>query len=58
MIEKGQTTLRIQSLGLELLQETLAEARAARMISWEHLAVPALKELGKGGEEIAELLER
>ena len=58
LIEQGQTMLRIQSLSLELLQETLAEARAARMGSWEHLAVPALRERGRSDEEIAELLER
>ena len=57
MIEQGQVAFRVQSLSLELLQETLVEARAARMGSWEHLAVPALREQGKTGSEIANLLE-
>ncbi len=56
MIEQGQIAFRVQSLSLELLQETLVEARAARMGSWEHLAVPALREQGKTGSEIANLL--
>jgi hypothetical protein len=57
MIEQGQIAFRVQSLSLELLQETLVEARAARMSSWEHLAVPALREQGKTGSEIADFLE-
>ena len=57
LIEQGQTDFQIESLSLELLQETLAEARAGRMGLWESLAVPALKAEGKGTQEIARLLE-
>lgn len=57
LIEQGQTDFQIESLSFELLQETLAEARAGRMGFWESLAVPALKAQGKGTREIARLLE-
>ncbi len=57
MIEQAQITFRVQSLSLELLQETLVEARAARVGSWEQLVVPALREQGKTGSDIATLLE-
>jgi hypothetical protein len=57
MIEQGQIVFRVQSLSLELLQETLVEARAARMGAWEYLAAPAFREQGKTGSEIANLLE-
>jgi hypothetical protein len=57
MIEQGQIAFRVQSLSMELLQEALVEARAARMGSWEHLMVPALRDQGKTGSEIADLLE-
>src|SRR5215471_9446756 len=55
LIEQGQTDLHIESVSLELLQETLAEARAGRVGLWESLALPALKENGKGSQEIASL---
>ena len=48
---------RIQSVCLELLQESLAEARAGRMSLWEFLATPALQEKGRSAEEIARLFE-
>lgn len=57
MIEQGDVAFRVQSLSLELLQETLVEARAGRIGAWEYLAVPALREQGKTGSEIANLLE-
>ncbi len=57
LIEQGQTAVRAESLSLELLQETLAEARAARIGLWETLAVAALKERGKDAEQIASLFE-
>jgi hypothetical protein len=57
LVEQGQMDYQIESLSLELLQETLAEARAGRMGLWESLAVPALKAEGKGAHEIARLLE-
>jgi hypothetical protein len=58
LIEQGQTDLQIESLSLELLQETLAEARAGRMGLWDSLAVPALKAQGKATQEIVRLLEQ
>src|SRR5229473_5073738 len=57
LIEQGQTALRVESLNLELLQETLAEARASRIGLWENLAVPALKERGSDVQEIASLFD-
>ena len=57
LIGQGQTNFRIGSLSLELLQETLVEARAGRMGLWESLAVPALREKGTTAEEIANLFE-
>ena len=57
LIEQGQTAVRAESLSLELLQETLAEARAGRIGLWETLAVPALKEREKDAQQIASLFE-
>ena len=57
LIEQEQTAVRAESLSLELLQETLAEARAGRIGLWETLAVPALKEAGRDGQQIASLFE-
>ncbi|HEX9273465.1 MAG TPA: hypothetical protein VGA01_14770 [Candidatus Binatia bacterium] len=57
-IEQGQTAVRAESLSLELLQETLAEARAGRIGLWETLAVPALKEAGGHAQQIASLFDR
>jgi hypothetical protein len=58
LIEQGQTEFQIESLSLELVQETLAEARAGRMGLWDSLAVSALRAQGKGTQEIARLLEQ
>ena len=49
--------MRAESLSLELLQETLAEARAGRIGLWESLAVPALKESGRNVRQIASLFD-
>lgn len=57
LIGQGQTNFRIGSLSLELLQETLVEARAGRMNLWESVAVPALREKGKSAEDIAKLFD-
>ena len=57
LIEQGQTAVRAESLSLELLQETLAEARAGRIGLWETLAVPALKQAGTDAQQIASLFE-
>jgi hypothetical protein len=58
LIEQGQTAVRAESLSLELLQETLAEARAGRIGLWETLAVPALKAAGGDAQQIASLFDR
>lgn len=57
LIGQGQTVFRIESLNLELLQETLAEARAGRVGMWEYLSVPALREKGRSIDEIGKLFE-
>jgi hypothetical protein len=57
LIEQGQTAVRAESLSLELLQETLAEARAGRIRLWETLAVPALKQTGGDAQQIASLFD-
>src|SRR5260370_21740797 len=44
LIEQGQTAVRAERLSLELLQQTLAEARASRIGLCETLAVAALNE--------------
>ncbi len=58
LIEQGQTAVRAESLSLELLQETLAEARAGRIGLWETLAVPALKQAGRDAQQIASMFEQ
>lgn len=57
IIGQGETDYRIGSISLELLQEALAEARAARLDLWEHLVAPHLKETGKSTQDIDELLK-
>lgn len=57
LIRQGETAIRIESVNLELLQETVAEARAGRIELWNTLARPALRERGKSPEEIAALFE-
>jgi hypothetical protein len=49
--------VRAQSLNLELLQETLGEARAGRIAVWETLSVPALNNHGSSSAEIIKLFE-
>jgi hypothetical protein len=56
-IGQGQRTLRIERISLELLQETLVEARAGRISFWESLAMPALRERGRGAQQIADLFD-
>ena|SRR2546426_1046984 len=55
MIGQSETAFRVESLSLELLQETLAEARAGRLGLWQVLAAPALNEKGNSASEIANL---
>ena len=57
LIAQGETHVRVQSLNLELLQETLGEARAGRIALWETLSVPGLCEQGNQGQTIASLFE-
>jgi hypothetical protein len=51
-MRQGEKSLRIEALNLELLQETLAEAHAARRLCWTSLSVPPLRERGISSEEI------
>jgi len=57
LVGQGQTAFCIDSMTLELLQETLADARATRLGLWETLVVPALKAEGKSTTAIAELFD-
>src|SRR5438094_159366 len=57
MIGQGQTSFRIQSVSLELIQEALVEARTGKASLWEFLLTPTLKEKGKSLEEIAALFD-
>lgn len=58
LIGQGRTIFRIESLNLELLQETLAEARAGEMRLWESLATPTLREKGKSIQDIARFFDK
>src|SRR2546430_7476631 len=57
IIGQGETNYRIGSITLELLQEALTEARAARLALWDHLVAPELTERGNRNQEIAELFD-
>jgi hypothetical protein len=57
MISQGQTSFRIQSVSLELIQEALVECRAGKASLWELLLTPAFKVKGKSTAEIAELFD-
>ena len=57
LIAQVGATFDMGSVKLELLQEALVEARIGRMMLWELLAVPALRERGKIAFQIAEVLE-
>lgn len=57
MIGQSETAFRIESLSLELLQETLAESRAGRLDLWQVLAAPVLDEKGRKPKEIANLFD-
>lgn len=58
LIGQGRTIFRLESLNLELLQETLAEARAGGMRLWETVATPSLREKGKSSQDISRLFEK
>jgi len=57
ILEQGEMTCRIESVTMELLQEALTEARATRLILWDHLVAPELRLRGKADREIAELFD-
>ena len=57
LIGQGETTFRIQSVSLELLQETLAEAHDGRVSLWEFLLKSVLRDKGRSDGEIARLAE-
>ena len=57
LVGQGETTFRIQSVSLELLQETLAEAHDGRVSLWEFLLKSVLREKGRSDGEIARLAE-
>ena len=57
LIGQGQTAFCIGSMTLELLQETLTDARATRLGLWETFVVPALKQQGKSTPAIVELFD-
>jgi hypothetical protein len=56
-IGQGQKALRIERIILELLQETLVEARAGRIGLWASLAVPSLRERGSSAQQISDLFD-
>ena len=56
IVGQGETTFRIQSVSLELLQETLAEALAGKVSLWEFLLKPSLKDKGRSEWEIDRLV--
>ncbi|MGH9969767.1 MAG: hypothetical protein ACREBG_18510 [Pyrinomonadaceae bacterium] len=57
LIGQGETSFRIQSVSLELLQEVLVDARAGKVSLWEFLFTPALRDKGRSVGEIARLCD-
>jgi len=57
LIGQGETTFRIQSVSLELLQETLAEAHAGKVSLWEFFLTSVLRDKGRSVGEIARLFD-
>jgi hypothetical protein len=53
LIAQGQTSLKVQGLSLELLQETLAEAGVGRAVLWNDIVVPLLIGRGMTTDDIA-----
>jgi len=51
LVEHAEKSMRVQDVGLALLQDTLAEARAGRKVSWEQLA-SNLKERGLSAKDL------
>jgi hypothetical protein len=56
LVGQSEKSLRVQDVGLALLQDTLAEARAGRKVGWEQL-VSRLKERGLNTKEISKRFE-
>src|SRR6266700_3713987 len=52
LIAEDETVGRIQGLILELVQETLAEARSGRRVLWNNLVVQPLRERGMSSNDI------
>lgn len=57
LLEQGDSSFRVQRIGIELLQENLVETRGGVMRLWEALAVPWLRERGSGIQQIADLFD-
>ena len=57
VLRQGEVSLRVQDVILSVLQDTLAEARAGRKVSWEHLAA-TLKERGTSGKDLSKRFDR
>jgi len=57
LVGQGETTFRIQSVSLELLQETLAEAHAGKVSLWEFFLTSVLRDKGRSVGEIAKLFD-
>ena len=51
LVEHAEKSMRIQAVELALLQDTLAEARAGRKVSWEQFA-SKLKERGLSAKDL------
>ena len=52
LVQQGSTAYRMHDVSLALLQDTLAESRAGRNLTWTQMA-PALKEQGLNAKAIA-----
>ena len=52
LVEHAEKSMRIQDVELALLQDTLAEARAGRKVSWEQFA-SKLKERGLSAKDLS-----
>ncbi len=57
LVRQGDTSLRTQDVSLALLQETLAEARAARRVAWDG-ATARMKSEGLNSRQIDERFEK
>src|SRR5580765_1538649 len=53
LVEHAEKSMRIQDVELALLQDTLAEARAGRKVSWEQFA-SKLKERGLSAKDLSQ----